>query len=244
MRDYDPATYGDRMADIYDDWYGIPGNTEAATEFLAELAGSGSVLELGIGTGRLAIPLAQKGIEVHGVDASEAMVKRLRTKPGGADVPVTIGDFASVEVEGRFSLVYVVFNTFFALLTQEDQVRCFENVAGRLIEGGTFVVEAFVPDFARLLAGQVTQTKRVEMDRVYLETTRYDTVSQRARSHNIVMGKGGTKLYPVEIRYAWPSEMDLMARLAGLRLRERWSGWDKGPFTAESGSHVSVYERG
>lgn len=171
------------------------------------------------------------------------MIERLRTKPGGANIPVKVGDFAGVEMDGRFSLVYVVFNTLFALTSQEAQVRCFENVASHLEEGGVFVVEAFVPDFARLQAGQVTQTKRVEVDRVYLETTRYDTAAQRAYSHNIVMGEGGTKLYPVEIRYAWPSELDLMARLAGLRLRERWAGWNGELFTSESGSHVSVYVR-
>ncbi len=242
MRDFDPATYGDRMAVVYDDWFGMPEDAEAAAAFLSELTGSGPALELGIGTGRVAIPLSQKGIAVHGIDASGAMVERLRDKPGGADIPVTVGNFANVDVEGWFSLVYVVFNTFFALASQEDQVRCFENVAGRLEEGGVFVAEAFVPDFARLLAGQVTQTKRVEVDRVFLETTRYDTVAQRAYSHNIVMGEGGTKLYPVEIRYAWPSEMDLMARLAGLRLRERWGGWNREPFTASSTGHVSVYE--
>lgn len=242
MRDFDPATYGDRIAGVYDDWFGTPEDAEAAAAFLAELAGSRPALELGIGTGRVAIPLSRKGIEVHGIDASGAMVERLRVKPGGADIPVNIGDFAGVDVEGRFSLVYVVFNTFFALLTQEDQIRCFENAAGRLKEGGAFVVEAFVPDFARLLAGQVTQTKRVEVDRVFLETTRYDTVAQRAYSHNIVMSEGGAKLYPVEIRYSWPPEMDLMARLAGLRLRERWGGWHREPFTAASTGHVSVYE--
>lgn len=243
MRDFDPATYGDRMAGVYDDWFGAPKDAEVAAAFLAGLAGSRPALELGIGTGRVALPLSQKGIEVHGIDASGVMVERLREKPGGTDIPVTVGDFAGVDVEGRFSLVYVVFNTLFALTKQEDQVRCFENVAGRLEEGGAFVVEAFVPDFARLLTGQVTQTKRVEVDRVFLEMTRYDTVAQRAYSQNIVMGESGTKLYPVEIRYAWPSELDLMAHLAGLRLRERWGGWNREPFTAASGSHVSVYER-
>ncbi len=243
MKDYDPATYGDRMAGIYDDWFGTPGDADAAAAFLGELAGPGPTLELGIGTGRVAIPLSQRGFEVHGIDASTAMVEKLRTKAGGADISVTVGDFAKVDVEGRFSLVYVAFNTFFALTSQEDQVRCFENIAGHLEAGGVFVVEAFVPDFARLRAGQATQTKRVEVDRVFLETTRYDTVAQRAYSHNIVMGEGGTKLYPVEIRYVWPSEMDLMARLAGLRLRERWAGWNRGPFTARSNFHVSVYMR-
>jgi len=216
---------------------------ETATAFLAKLAGLGPALELGIGTGRVAIPLLQRGFEFHGIDASEAMVGKLREKPGGEDIPVTVGDFAGVKVDGRFSLVYVVFNTFFVLLTQEDQVRCFENVASHLEVGGVFVVEAFVPDFARLQAGQVTRTKRIEVDRVFLETTHYDTVAQRAYSHNIVMSEDGTKLYPVEIRYAWPSEMDLMARLAGFRLRERWAGWNRELFTAQSNSHVSVYVR-
>jgi hypothetical protein len=130
LPEYDPATYGDRMADVYDEWFGIPGDAEDAVSFLAELAGRGSALELG--TGRVALPLAERGIEIHGIDASEAMVERLRAKPGGAGVSASIGDFADVGVEGRFSLVYVVFNTFFALLSQEDQALCLANVAQRL----------------------------------------------------------------------------------------------------------------
>ena len=242
--DYDPATYGDRMAEVYDEWFGTPADAEEAVAFLGDLAGRGPALELGIGTGRVALPLAEKGIEVHGIDASEAMVERLRAKPGGDGVPASIGDFADVGVEGRFSLVYVVFNTFFALLTQEDQVRCFANVEKRLDDGGVFVIEAFVPDPERLAGGEVTQTKRVEVDRVFLETSRYDPVHQRVYSQNISMGETETKFYPVHIRYAWPSELDLMARLAGLRLRERFGGWRWDPFTASSQSHVSVYERG
>jgi SAM-dependent methyltransferase len=243
LPDYDPATYGDRMAEVYDEWFGTPGDAGDAVSFLSELAGRGPALELGIGTGRVALPLAERGIEVHGIDASEAMVERLRAKPGGDGIPVTIGDFADVDVEGRFSLVYVVFNTFFALLTQEDQVRCFANVAGRMDEGSVFVVEAFVPDPARLAGGEVTQTKRVEVDRVFLETSRYNPVDQRVYSQNISMGEAETRFYPVQIRYAWPSELDLMARLAGLRLRERFGGWRREPFTASSTSHVSVYGR-
>jgi SAM-dependent methyltransferase len=242
LPDYDPATYGDRMAEVYDEWFGTPENAADAASFLSELADRGPVLELGIGTGRVALPLAERGIEVHGMGASEAMVERLRAKPGGERVPVSIGDFADVGVEGRFSLVYAVFNTFFALLTQEDQVRCFANVAGRLEEGGTFVVEAFVPDPARLAGGEVTQTKRVEVDRVFLETSRYDPVNQRVYSQNIVMGETDTRFYPVQIRYAWPAELDLMARLAGLHLRERLGGWHHEPFTASSTNHVSIYE--
>jgi SAM-dependent methyltransferase len=224
-------------------WFGTPADAEEAVAFLSDLAGRGRVLELGIGTGRVALPLAGKGIEVHGIDASEAMVERLRAKPSGDGIPVSIGDFADVGVEGRFSLVYVVFNTFFALLTQEDQVRCFANVAEHLEDGGAFVVEAFVPDPARLARGEVTQTRRVEGDRVYLEASRYDPVHQRVYSQNIAMGQTETRFYPVQIRYAWPSELDLMARLAGLRLLQHWGGWRRERFTASSTSHVSVYKR-
>ena len=149
MPDHDAATYGDRMADVYDGWFAVPLDTQDTVALLSDLAGAGPVLELGIGTGRIALPLAQRGHEVHGVDASEAMVEKLRSKAGGEDIPVTIGDFAEVDVEGAFSLVYVVFNTFFALLSQEDQVRCFSSVARRLREGGVFVIEAFVPDMTR-----------------------------------------------------------------------------------------------
>lgn len=243
LPDYDPAAYGDRMAEVYDEWFGTPADAEETVAFLSDLAGRGRVLELGIGTGRIALPLAGKGIEVHGIDASEAMVEKLRAKPSGEGIPVSIGDFADVGVEGRFSLVYVVFNTFFALLTQEDQVRCFANVAERLEDGGAFVVEAFVPDPARLARGEVTQTRRVEVDRVFLEASRYDPVHQRVYSQNIAMGETETRFYPVQIRYAWPSELDLMARLAGLRLLQRWGGWRRERFTASSTSHVSVYKR-
>ena len=229
------------MAEVYDEWFGTPGDANDEVSFLSELAGRGPALELGVGTGRVALPLAEKGIEVRGIDASEAMVEKLRAKPDGDNVPVSIGDFADVDVEGRFSLVYVVFYTFFALLSQEDQVRCFANVAERLDKEGVFVVEAFMPDPARLQGGEVTQTKRVEVDRAFLETSRYDPVEQRVYSQNIAMGERETKFYPIQILYAWPSELDLMARLAGLRLCERWGGWRREPFTASSRNHVSVY---
>lgn len=245
MMGYDPASYGDRMAEVYDEWLGIPGDTGDEVAFLAKLAGTGPALELGIGTGRVALPLARAGVEVHGIDASEAMVEKLRAKPGGESLPVSIGDFADVGVEGDFSLVYVVFNTFFGLLSQEEQVRCFANVARRLREGGAFVVEAFVPDPARFDCGQTTRTQHVEMGRIVLECSRHDPVGQRVDSQSVVISEGETRLYPGgRIRYAWPSELDLMARIAGLRLRERWGGWRRGPFTAASTSHVSVYGLG
>jgi SAM-dependent methyltransferase len=242
VKDYDAATYGDRIADVYDDLYtGL--DTEGAVETLAELAGNGPVLELAIGTGRLALPLAERGLEVHGVDASEAMVRKLREKPGGDRIPVTFGDFADVPVEGSFSLIFVAFNTLFALLTQEDQVRCFAHAATRLAEGGVFVVEAFFPDLGRFDRGQRTQSTLVDAQRVMLDVSRHDPVAQRIDSQHVVITEAGAKLYPVVVRYAFPSELDLMARLAGLRLTERWGGWRREAFTADSPRHVSVYTR-
>ena len=242
MEDYGPKTYGDRIADVYDGLYsGL--DTGAAVETLAELAGQGPVLELAIGTGRLALPLAERGLEVHGIDASEGMVAKMREKPGGDRIPVTMGDFADVAVEGRFSLVFVAFNTLFALLTQEDQIRCFENSAARLADDGVFVIEVFFPDLARFDRGQRTQTNFVEADRVMIDASRHDPVEQRVDSAHVVITESGTKLYPVNVRYAFPPELDLMARLAGLRLRDRWGDWRRGPFTAQSPRHVSVYGR-
>ena len=243
MTEYGPATYGDRMAGVYDGWFGTPGDAEAAVAFLKDLAGPGPALELGIGTGRVAIPLAREGVEVRGIDASEAIVERLRAKPAGGDIPVTLGDFAEVGVDGSFLLVYVVFNTLFALLTQEDQARCFSNVARRLEDGGAFVVQAFVPDLSRFVSDQTTQTRHVGPDEVVLECSSHDPVRQRVDSQNVVMREDGTRLYPVSLRYAWPSELDLMARLAGLNPAARYGGWLKEPFTRRSETHVSVYEK-
>lgn len=243
MPDYDAATYGDRMAEVYDEWFAVPSDTEDTVAFLSDLAGPGPVLELGVGTGRVAVPLAQRGYEVHGVDASEAMVEKLRAKAGGEDIPVTIGDFAELNVEGEFSLVYVVFNTFFALLSQEDQVRCFSNVARRLREGGVFLIEAFVPDMTRWDQGQRIEARHVGDDGVVLDAARHDPVEQQVTSNHLVVSEAGVRMYPVRLRYAWPAELDLMARLAGLRLRGRWGGWHKEPFTASSVRHISVYGR-
>jgi SAM-dependent methyltransferase len=240
VKDYDETTYGDRVADVYDTWYADLDPGPAATT-LAELAGGGRALELAIGTGRIALPLAERGVEVHGIDASEAMVARLRAKPGGERIPVTMGDFADVGVDGRYALVFVAFNTFFALLTQEDQVRCFANVAAHLDEGGAFVLEAFVPDLGRFSRNQRVDTTRVEADSVMLNVSIHDPVGQRVSSQHVVLDGGGVRLQPVAIRYAFPAELDLMARLAGLELRERWGGWSREPFTAASGNHVSVY---
>jgi SAM-dependent methyltransferase len=239
---YDASTYGDRIADVYDDWYGDAAflETEEAVAALAELAGKGPALELAIGTGRIALPLAARGVEVHGIDASEAMVDNLREKPSGDAIPVTIGDFADVGVDGSYSLVYVVFNTLFALPSQDEQVRCFQNVAGRLAPGGVFVVEAFVPEPDKYQG--LVNVSKIESGEIQLNMHLVDRAEQRSESQHVVMTPDGARFYPVSIRWAYPAELDLMARLAGLQLRERWAGWKREPFGKTSGKHVSMYE--
>jgi len=242
MEGYGPETYGDRIAGVYDAFHGEIGlDTEGAVETLAELAGEGPVLELAIGTGRLALPLAERGLEVHGIDASEAMVGKLREKPGGDRIRVTIGDFADVGVDGAYSLVFVAFNTFYALTTQEEQLRCFANAAARLADGGVFVVEAFVPDLGRFDRDQRLQTNQISAGEVVLDASRHDPAAQTVASMHVVLTEQGTTLYPIHMRYVFPSELDLMARLAGLELKHRWADWKRGEFTRRSGNHVSVY---
>jgi SAM-dependent methyltransferase len=240
---YDASTYGECIAEVYDRWPVVPQNTDAIIAGLLRLAGTGPVLELGIGTGRIALPLAQHGLRVHGIDVSPAMVAQLRQKPGGEHIPVTIGNFADMAVEGRFTLIFVVFNTFFGLLSQEDQVRCMQGVADHLTDNGVFALEAFVPDLARYDRGQRVEARQVDTGEVHLATSIHDPVQQRVMSQQVVLSERGIRFYPVQIRYAWPSELDLMARLAGLQLRQRWAGWAEEPFTATSANHVSVYAR-
>ena len=199
---------------------------------------------MGIGTGRVALPLAACGVEVRGIDASHAMVAKLRAKPGGAAIPVTIGDFAAFQADGTFNLIFVVFNTFFGLVTQEAQVQCFRHVAAHLRPGGVFLIEAFVPDPGRFTRGQSVSVTRIDPDLVSLDVARHDPLAQRVDSQHLVFTESGTRLYPVQLRYAWPSELDLMARLAGLRLRLRWSDWAGAPFTSASTGHISLYEPG
>jgi SAM-dependent methyltransferase len=241
---WDASTYGERIADVYDQMT-FPELPPAplTVALLADLVGPGPVLELGVGTGRIALPLAERGVQVQGIDASPAMVERMRAKPGGDAIPVTIGDFADVEVEGTFSLVFIVFNTFFALLTQDDQVRCFANVAAHLGPGGVFVIEGFVPDLTRFDRDQRVGVLELTMDEVHLDASRHDPATQRVSSRHVLLSEQGTRIVPVELRYAWPSELDLMARLARLRLRQRWGGWQKEPFGSSSPRHVSVYEK-
>ena len=238
---YDASTFGDRWAEVYDRWGWPEAPVDDTVGFLAERAGGGRVLELAIGTGRVALPLRERGLEVHGIDASEAMLARLRANPGGDAVPVELGDMADVAVEGTFSLVYLVFNTFFGLLTQEEQVRCFANVAARLEEGGAFVLEAFVPDVTRFDRDQRVDAYELELDRARFDLSRHDPVAQQVWTQHVVLDDDGFRLLPIALRYAYPSELDLMGRLAGLELRERHGGWHGEPFTARSGQHVSVY---
>jgi hypothetical protein len=244
MEGYGAATYGDRIAAVYDDWHGGRPDTDACVARLAELAGDGPVLELAVGTGRVALPLVRQGVEVHGIDASEAMVAELLAKPDGDRVRVTMGDFADVDVPGRFPLVFLVFSTLFGLPSQEEQVRCFANVATRLAEGGRFVVEAFVPDLTRFHRDQAVTVAHVGLDDVRIDVSRHDPTHQRIESQHVWLGPSGTRLSPVSLRYAWPPEIDLMAAVAGLRLEDRWGGWRRDPFTAASTNHVSVYAAG
>lgn len=243
---YGPSTYGDRIADYYDEMVGqlFPAAvTEQAVSFLADLAGAGPVLELGIGTGRVAIPLANRGVAVTGVDASEAMLARLRSRPGGDKISVVLSDFGDFIVGERFRVIYVVFNTFFALLTQDTQVGCFRRVAEHLSDGGVFVMEAFMPDPTLYSRGQRLAARDVEPGRLLLDAARHDPITQRVSAQHVVIDEHGVRLYPAELRYAWPSELDLMAELAGLRLRDRFGNWQRGPFEGGSGSHISVYAR-
>jgi SAM-dependent methyltransferase len=245
VSDYGPDTYGDRWASVYDDWvarYAMTSDADLVADRLAELAGGGPALELAVGSGRVALPLAARGIEVHGIDASRAMLARLRAKTHAERIRVTVGDFANVAVEGEYRLIFVIFNTFFALLTQEDQVRCFANVAKHLARDGVFVIEAFVPDVGRFDRGQRVSAIAIETESMHLEASKHDRVTQRVDTLHAVVEDENVRTFPVRIRYAWPAELDLMARLAGLRLRERWGAWDHEPFTAASNAHVSVYE--
>jgi SAM-dependent methyltransferase len=218
-----------------------PGVVEPTVDFLVRLAGDGPALEFGIGTGRIALPLARRGVRVHGIDLSEAMVTRMRAKLGGDDISVTIGDFATSTVEGRFSLAYLVFNTINNLTSQDAQVACFENVSAHLEPGGCFVIEVGVPALRRLPPGQ--RFVPFDVSPTHLGFDEYDVVEQGLISHHYHERDGAFERSSTPFRYVWPSELDLMARIAGMALRERWSGWKREPFTAESTKHVSVWQK-
>ncbi len=243
MEDED-GYFGERVAATYDDsseGMFSPGAAETTAGLLAELAGGGRALELGIGTGRIALPLARRGVPVHGIDLSRAMTARLRAKPGGEAIGVTIGDFATTKVDGTFSLVYLVFNTINNLTTQDAQVACFGNAAAHLAPGGCFVIEVGVPDLRRLPPGQTMVPFHVSPTRWAFDI--YDPATQAMSSNYITVEDGRGEYRSIPFRYVWPSELDLMARLAGMRLRDRWEDWTRRPFTGESRGHVSVWEK-
>jgi SAM-dependent methyltransferase len=240
----DEGYFGERVAAVYDEHSAAmfdPAVVGPAVEMLAELAGDGSALEFAIGTGRIALPLAERGVRVAGIDNSEAMLARLREKPGAERIEGMVGDMASTRVDGEFSLVYLVFNTIFNLTTQDGQVACFQNAAAHLPSGGRFVIEARVPELQRLPLGQTVLPWRADPDGMSYYV--YDVVTQRLSGQHYHFVDGRVQVSPTEMRYAWPAELDLMARLAGLRLQDRWAGWRREPFTALSPSHVSVYEK-
>ena len=218
-----------------------PAAVDPVVTFLADLAGEGGALELGIGTGRIALPISQRGVRVHGIDLSPAMVTRLRAKPGADAIGVTIGDFATARVDETFRLAYIVYNTIENLTTQDEQVACFRNVAEHLEPGGCFVVEVGVPSLQRLPPGETVRAFTVSPTRLGFDE--YDVVRQGLVSHHYWTVDGQLEAFSMPFRYVWPSELDLMARLAGMVLRERWGGWQREPFTADSTDHVSVWEK-
>lgn len=230
------ARYDESAADMFD-----PAVVNPVVDFLVPLAGGGRALELGIGTGRIALPLAQRGVAVHGIELSKAMVARLRAKPGSEDIGITVGDFATNSVDGGFSVAYVVFNTFLNLTTQVEQVACFRNVASHLDPGGCFVIEVAVPGLRLLPPGETIRAFHVSETRWGFDE--YDVARQGLTSHHFEIVDGRLERLSIPFRDVWPSELDLMAQLAGMSLRERWGGWKREPFTGESRKHVSIWEK-
>lgn len=239
-----PDYFGEDVAADYDE--GVAEMFEAsvieqAVDLLVEMAGDGEALELGIGTGRIALPLAERGVSVKGIDLSQAMVDQMRGKPGGEDIEVAIGDFATTKVEGSFSLVYLVFNTIMNLTTQAEQVACFRNAAAHLQAGGRFLIEVGVPQLIALSPGETIHVFRFEEDRWGFDE--YDIANQGEISHHFKMVGDELKRDSIPFRYVWPAELDLMAQLAGMSLRHRWADWNREPFTADSTKHISVWEK-
>lgn len=244
MAEFDPAAYGaSGIADEYDDLYVGQWETVSAVERLVELADGGPVLELGIGTGRLALPLLERGLSVHGVEASPEMVSKLREKPGGDRIPVVIADFADADAGQAFTLVVLAANTVFGLPDQQAQVACFRNAARHLGPSGRFVIEAWVPDLGSFRHNRMVHPRITRSDRISIETAELDPVNQMMRTTQAVFSNGSVRLYPANHRYAWPAELDLMAQLAGLRREARWADWSGSPFTADSRAHITVYQR-
>jgi len=243
MDEFAPDTFGKLNAADYDATQD-PGTTDQTVDFIHDLmGGQGRALELAIGTGRIGLPLAARGIEVSGIEGSPEMVDILRSKPGGADIPVVIGDMADVAIDGPFDHVFLVFNTFFNLLSQDAQVRCMANVAKVLRPGGTFLVETFVPDLTEFTNHQRVHAKNLSRDGVWIDAATHDPVQQRFEYQRVRVSRDGFKLVPFMMRYAYPAEMDLMAQMAGMALRDRFGGWDKRKFDRDAKMHVSVYRK-
>jgi SAM-dependent methyltransferase len=242
IKDYEPGlSFSDAASASFHD---LRGDEAEAVDFLHERARGGPVLELAIGTGRIALPLASRGVRVDGIDISATMLERLREKPGGAALTVKLGDFVDVDVQGDYCLVYIVWNSFFNVLTQADQIRCIENVADHLGEDGVFVLEAYVPGYLhRLDGGQQVAAQSVEIDAVKIDVLTHDAATQTIEESHVTLSTDGVCMTPVVQRYAWPSELDLMAKHAGLELKERFGGWHREPFDSGSDMHVSVYAR-
>lgn len=230
------ARYDESAAEMFD-----PAVVNPVVDFLADLAGNGRALELGIGTGRIALPLAQRGVRVHGIELSTAMIALLRAKPGGDDISVEIGDFATATAGESFAVAYLVFNTIMNLTKQEAQIACFRNVAAHLRPGGCFVIEVAIPDLQRLPPGETVHPFTISETRLGFDE--YNIAEQGLTSHHFNLADGRWERFSVPFRYVWPSELDLMAELAGMRLRERWSGWKREPFTSDSRHLVAVWEK-
>jgi SAM-dependent methyltransferase len=230
------ARYDESHAEMF-----RPKRVDPAVDLLAELAGKGRALELAIGTGRIAVPLAQRGVPVHGIELSQAMAARLREKPGAEEIDVTIGDFTTTKVDGTFAVAYLVFNTIQNVLTQAEQVATFRNAAAHLDPGGCFVVEVMIPDLQRLPPGETSRPFNLSAEHVGLDE--YDVATQHLWSHHFSLTDGSWRYVKMPFRYVWPAELDLMAELAGMTLRDRWDDWNREPFSSESRKHVSVWEK-
>ncbi|MEW2472870.1 methyltransferase domain-containing protein [Micromonospora gifhornensis] len=239
----DPGHFGRLWADTYDLPSGLP-DPALAVEFLAEKSGGGRVLELAIGTGRVALPLAARGVTVEGVEASPEMVAKLRAKPGGADLPVAIGDMADVPVNGPYAMAYLIFNTLFNLVREQRQADCFRNVARVLAPGGAFVVETYVPNAADFDRDEQVQPYSITEDSVRIRLHRYDRAAQTFLRQTVTFNNAGVHLHPFAMRYMWPEQIDEMAGRAGFHLAERYADWDRTPFGSDSTSHISVYRVG
>ena len=242
-QDYDPAAYGRAVASDYDALYKAVPETDEAVAMLAELSDGQPFLEMGIGTGRLALPLKERGIDVAGIEGSPEMVEQLRAKPGGDEIPVAVGDFAEVRVDGEFAVVVLALHTIFGLPTPDHQIRCFKNAARHLAPGGVFVIEARVIDPSEFQGGKAIQPRFSDAEQVEIQVQSFDAVTQRVEVTNVHLSNAGVRLNAYVNQYTTPREFDLMGRLAGMRLRDRWDGWCREPFTAHSRRHVSVYER-